>query len=195
MRKRSILLLGSTIPLLMLSACGGDSGGVASTPPPPAPAPTPPPPPPPPTGTFNTVEDNQSNAAVQAQALVAYQAGATGRGVTAAVIDSGINLSSAEFSGKISPLSADLAGSRGLQDEGGHGSAVSGVLLGARNGLGIHGVAFDATLLVARTDTPGSCTGTGGADPGCSHNDNNIARGVDLAVTAGARVINMSLGG
>lgn len=193
MRVRSVLLAGSVIPLMLLSACGGDSS-VASTPTPP-PTPTASPPPPPPSGgIYDTAEYARSNAAVQAQALAAYQAGATGKGVIAAVIDSGIDQNSAEFSGKISPLSADLAGSRGLQDEGGHGTAVSGVLLGAKNDSGIHGVALGATLLVARTDTPGSCTAAG-PDAGCSHNDNAIARGVDLARTAGARVINVSLGG
>ncbi len=154
-----------------------------------------PPPPPPPTGNFNTAEFAQSNAAAQAQALSAYQAGASGAGVTAAVIDSGIDRTSAEFSGKISNLSADLAGARGIQDQGGHGTAVASVLLAAKNDIGMHGVAFGATLLVARTDTPGSCSNTTGPDSGCSHADNNIARGVDLAIGAGARVINMSLGG
>lgn len=194
MQVRSVMLLGSAVPLFLLAACGGDSGSVASTPPPPTPSASPPPSPPP-SSTFDTLEYQRSNAAVQAQALAAYQAGATGKGVIAAVIDSGIDQNSAEFAGKISPLSTDLAGSRGLQDEGGHGTAVSGVLLGAKNDVGIHGVAFGATLLVARTDTPGSCTTTTGPDPGCSHNDNAIARGVDLARTAGARVINVSLGG
>ncbi len=192
MQVRSLLLVGSVIPLMLLTACGGDSG-VASTPPPP-PTPAASPPPPPPSAVYDTAEYQRSNAAVQAQALVAYQAGATGKGVIAAVIDSGIDQSSAEFTGRISSLSADFAGSRGIQDQGGHGTAVSGVLLGAKNDTGIHGVALGATLLVARTDTPGSCTAPG-PDAGCSHNDNNIARGVDLARTAGARVINMSLGG
>jgi hypothetical protein len=113
----------------------------------------------------------------------------------AAVIDSGVDRTSAEFSGRISSLSADLAGSRGIQDEGGHGTAVASVLLAARNSTGMHGIAPSATLLVARTDTPGSCSNTTGPDSGCSHADNNIARGVDLAIQARARVINMSLGG
>jgi Subtilase family len=192
MQVRSLLRLGSAIPLILLSACGGSDGGVASTP---APSPSASPPPsPPPASTFDTAEYQRSNAAVQAQALVAYQAGASGQGVVAAVIDSGIDQSSAEFAGRISSLSADLAGSRGLQDQGGHGTAVSGVLLGAKNDTGIQGVAFGATLLVARTDSPGSCTASG-PDAGCSHDDNNIARGVDLAVSARARVINISLGG
>ena len=198
MQRRNLLLLGSTFPLMLLAGCGGGGGTtVASTPPPPTPiaSPPPPPPPPPPSSNFDTGEYKNSNGAVQAQALSAYQAGAAGSGVIAAVIDSGVDQNSAEFLGKISSLSADLAGSRGIQDEGGHGTAVAGVLLGARNNVGIHGVAPGATLLVARTDTPGTCTDTTGPDSGCSHADSNIARGVDLAVSAGARVINMSLGG
>jgi subtilisin family serine protease len=200
MASRNLLLLGTAIPLILLSGCGGGNSGVASTPAPvvaAAPAAAPPPSPAV-TATsvnYDTAEYTRSNAAAQAQALGAYQAGATGRGVTVAVIDSGIDQYSAEFNGRISSLSADLAGTRGLQDDSGHGTAVAGVLLAAKNDIGVHGVALGATLLVARTDTPGTCATTTGADPGCSHNDNNIARGVDLAITAGARVINMSLGG
>lgn len=195
MRVRRLLLIGSVMPVVMLAACGGGGGSVASTPPPPAPAPPPPPPPPPPSSAFNTTEYRNSGSAVQAQALAAYDAGATGSGVVAAVIDSGVDNTSAEFSGRISSLSTDLAGSRGIKDEGGHGTAVSSVLLAARNSTGMHGIAPLATLLVARTDTPGSCANTTGPDSGCSHADNNIARGVDLAIQARARVINMSLGG
>jgi Subtilase family len=110
------------------------------------------------------------------------------------VIDSGIAVGNAEFAGRIHAASADLAGSRGLQDEGGHGTAVSSVLLGAKDDVGTQGIAFGATLLVARTDTPGSC-GTTGTNGGCTHNDNAIARGVDLAVANSSRVVNISLGG
>lgn len=184
--------------LAALSACGGGGGGggVVSTPPPPVqitpPPPAPPPPPPPPTG-FDTTEYRNSNAVVQANAIGAYSAGATGAGVVVAVVDSGVAAGNAEFAGRIHPASADLAGNRGIGDDGGHGTAVSHVLLGAKNDSQTHGIAFNATLLVARTDTPGSCNAN--PDEGCSHNDNNIARGVDLAVANGARVINISLGG
>ncbi|QCI79864.1 hypothetical protein E6W36_11180 [Hankyongella ginsenosidimutans] len=51
-------------------------------------------------------------------------------------------------------------------------------------------MAFDATLLVARADNGDSCTTSG-----CSYLDDDIARGVDLAVSGGARVVNISLGG
>jgi hypothetical protein len=131
---------------------------------------------------------------VQAQAIAAYNAGATGAGVIAGVVDSGIDEDSPEFAGRIHPQSADFAGTRGLQDEGGHGTAVSAVLLAAKNDSNMHGVAFGATLLVLRTDTPGSCTNP---DPneGCTHADNNMARALDRAVAAGAKVVNFSLGG
>ena len=197
---RSIAVGTSIIFALSVSACGsgGGGGGISSTPaPPPAiapPAPPPPPPPPPPASNFNTAEYQRSNGAVQAQAIAAYNAGASGAGIIAGVVDSGIDIDSPEFVGKIHPQSADFAGTRGLQDEGGHGTAVSSVLLGAKNDIESHGVAFGATLLVLRTDTVGTCTDPD-PDAGCTHNDNNMARAVDRAVSVGARVINMSLGG
>ena len=201
--KQARFLAGYVLPLAGLAGCGGDSGSgsIASTPTPPAapaptptptPAPTPTPTPTPTPVNYDTAEYRRSNGAVQAQALAAYSAGATGAGVLVGVIDSGVDTGSAEFVGRISPLSADFAGSRGIQDVGGHGTAVTDILLGARNDTGIHGVAFNATLLALRTDTPGSCTT--GAD-GCSHNDDNIAAALDAAVTARARVVNISLGG
>ena len=188
-----------------MTACGGaTSSGVSSTPAPPvstvASAISPPPPPPPPVAVtpssvdFNTAEYSRSNGAVQAKAITAYAAGASGAGIVTAIIDSGIASTNSEFSGRIHSASTDLAGSRGIVDEDGHGTYVSSILAGARNAIGAHGVAFGATLLVARTDTPGSCS-AGGADAECSHDDNAIARGVDLAVNNQARVINISLGG
>jgi hypothetical protein len=112
------------------------------------------------------------------------------------VVDSGVNAALAEFAGKVDARSADLAGTRGVGDDGGHGTAVSDVLLGARNGSGIHGVAFNATLLAARTDDPGSCAKLdANGNPGCTHSDAAIAAGLDLARTSGAKVVNISLGG
>ncbi len=196
--KQARFLAGCVFPLCVLAGCGDSGGGsIASTPTPPPAAVSPPAAPAPsptavPAVNYDTAEYRRSNGAVQAQALAAYNAGATGAGVIVGVIDSGVDATSAEFAGRISALSADFAGTRGIQDEGGHGTAVSDVLLGARNDSGIHGVAFNATLLALRTDTPGSCTT--GTD-GCSHNDNNIAAALDAAVSARARVVNISLGG
>lgn len=209
---RSWLMLGAGLSLAAsLSACGGGGSRVgtappppvAVTPPPPPPAPPPPPPPPPPPAqtNFATAEYNRSNGVTSSNAIAAYNAGATGAtgaGVTVGVIDSGINPALAEFAGRISAASADTAGSRGLGDDDGHGTFVAGVIAANKNDTGTHGVAFNATLLVARTDTPGSCTAPPTPpeeESGCSHSDNAIARGVDLATTNRARVINISLGG
>lgn len=211
---------GGCLLVLTLSACGGGGGGgsgdVVSTPPPPTasvaptpPAPPPPAPPPPPPSTvpmtgvptprppagYDTSEYRNSNAAVVSQALPAYDQGWTGRGVKLGIIDSGINPALSEFAGRIDPASRDVtSGGRALADEDGHGTAVAGTAAAAKNGEGVHGVALDATIVVMKADTPGSCTDP---DPekNCSFNDSAIANGVRIATDAGVKVINMSLGG
>lgn len=197
----SILAMAAT-----LSACGGGGGGsVSSTPPPPtasAPAPTPPAPAPTPTPSptptsasvnWDTAEFRRSDGPGFHNAVSAYRAGASGEGVTIGIIDSGIDADSPEFAGRIHAQSADLAGARGIDDEGGHGTAVAQVAAAARDGVGVMGIAFRSDLLVLRADTPGSCTGS--IDQGCSYANHAIAAGLDRAVAAGARVVNISLGG
>ena len=183
---------------LALAACGGGGSDVATVPippaapaptPTPAPAPAPAPAPTPTPSSFNTAEYRRS-AAAQVQALAAYDRGASGTGIVAAVIDSGVNPALAEFAGRIATASRDVAGSRELADERGHGTSVAGILLAARNNSGIHGLAPQATLLALRADTPGSCT-----DEGCSYGSTALAAGFDAALAGGARVINISLGG
>ncbi|TFI57277.1 peptidase S8 [Sphingomonas parva] len=123
--------------------------------------------------------------------MTAWNAGATGRGIKVGVIDSGINANLAEFAGRIDPASRDLVASRGLSDTEGHGTAVSGVIAAARNGTGALGLAFDSTIISLNSSNPNDCD----EEDGCKHNDNDIARGIDVAVANGARVINISLGG
>ena len=209
-------LLTSTALLsgFLLTACGGGGGGgVNTTPPPPVatPAPTPPPPvstppptttpaptptpaPPPTPGSFDTAEYRATVGAVSLNALAAYQRNATGAGINVGIVDSGIDIGSEEFAGRISAASANTAGGNSTDDEDGHGTAVAFTIAGRRNGAGSHGVAFDASLIIARADAPGSCATTG-ADAGCNFTDTAIARGIDLARTNGARVVNLSLGG
>jgi hypothetical protein len=54
----------------------------------------------------------------------------------------------------------------------------------------MHGVAFNSTLLMLRTDTPGTC---GAISSSCKFDQSVIAKAFDIAVQNGARVINMSL--
>ena len=199
--------------LATLAACsgGGGGGGRIGSPPPPVATPTPPPatppspittpappqtpaPPPAPTS-YDTAEYRATVGSVSANALSAYDRGATGRGVKVGVVDTGIDLQSEEFGGRIDPASRDLAGNASIDDEGGHGTAVAFTIAGRRNGAGTHGIAFDASLVVLRADTPGSCASEPESTKGCSLPDSAIARGIDAAVSAGVRVINISLGG
>jgi subtilisin family serine protease len=211
-RKGVRRMAGRPLPLLLsvaalsLAGCGGGGGARPSpTPAPPAaPAPTPTPAPaptptptPPSTGNFNTAETRRSDGVNFHGAITAYQAGATGQGILAGVIDDGIDADSPEFAGRISSFSTDLAGSRGINGEGSHGTNVAQILLGAKNDAGTMGIAYNANLLVLRADRPGSCATE---DPtndesGCLFPESAIAAGLDRAVTAGARVVNISLGG
>jgi len=207
MAGRSLPLLIS-IAALSLAGCGGGGGARPSpTPAPPAaPAPTPTPTPtpaptptptPPPTGNFNTTETRRSDGVNFHGAITAYQAGATGQGILAGVIDDGIDQDSPEFAGRISSFSADVAGSRGINGEGTHGTNVAQILLGAKNDAGTMGIAFNANLLVLRADRPGSCATEDPAndESGCQFPESAIAAGLDRAIGAGARVVNISLGG
>ena len=164
---------GAALALALgLAACGGAGGGVATVPvPTPAPTstPTPAPTPTPTPSAFDTSEYRRS-AAAQVQALAAYDRGVSGQGVTVAMIDSGVNPALAEFSGRIAASSRDVASTRVLADERGHGTSVAAVALAARDGNAIHGVAPLATLLALRADTPGTCT-----DSGCSYASTAIA--------------------
>jgi len=140
---------------------------------------------------YNTAEYEASEYSVVSNAIAAYNAGATGKNVKIGIVDSGINPTLSEFTGRIDPASGDVAGSRGVGDDGGHGTAVSAVAAAARNGQNTMGVAFDATIVSERADQPGSCAQT----DGCQFFDPAIAAGIDAARNAGAKVINLSLGG
>ena len=108
-----------------------------------------------------------------------------------AVVDTGINAGLSDFAGRIDPASRDMVADRGVVDTEGHGTAVAAVVAAARDGLGIHGVAFDSTILSLNTSDPTDCD----PDDGCSHSSLDIARAIDFARQSGARVINISLGG
>lgn len=172
-----------------LSGCGG-GGGVNSTP---TPTPTPIPIP----TNYDTSEYRRSDGPVQHGALTAYQAGASGKGVTVGIIDSGIATANLEFTGRISPASRDFAGNSSIEDVGGHGTAVTTILAAARNDRMTLGVAWGATILALRTDAPGSCTGQSPTNPqdGCQFGTTAITQALDHARVSGARVVNISLGG
>lgn len=167
-----------------LAACGGGGGGGGSSgtrvP----------------SGTISRVflgpaEYNFNYGLAAINASGAYATGRTGAGVKVAVIDSGIDVANPEFQGAIDPASTNIVtgDSADVQDQGGHGTAVAGVIRAARNGWDTHGVAYGATLLVVRSDIPGSCATR------CSFANSDLANATNYAVANGAKVINYSLGG
>ncbi len=165
---------------LVLAACGGGGGGSGggggggTT-------------------NFNTAEFQANYGLSKIGALTAYNNNGTGSGITVAVVDTGIDVNNAEFSGAIAAASTDIVTNNKtfLQDPStsGHGTAVAGVIGARRNSAGTHGVAFNSTILAIRTDTVGSCFTS------CTFTDDNIAKAINHAVSNGARVINISLGG
>lgn len=99
---------------------------------------------------FKTEEYNNIGANVldTIHAAEAYAKGYTGAGVTVGVIDQPINFSNVEFSGKVNSFMADVVGDGTYNwSELDHGSHVAGTVAAAKNGVGMHGVAYDAEVI------------------------------------------------
>ena len=123
-----------------------------------------------------------------------------GNGVTVAVIDTGIDTDHPEFAGRISEksynatedkivkdylLAGDVYDWSLIEDEQGHGTAVTGVISAAMNGEGVVGVAPEVTIIVIKAE--------------CDANGNflrssDLVFGLYYAIEAGADVVNMSFG-
>ena len=120
-----------------------------------------------------------------------YTAGYTGTGQIVAVIDTGIRTTHTDLNANIHADSIDIVvPAAALADSIGHGTAVAGVIAAEKNAAGMHGVAYNASLLVIRADELGPCFPST-----CGFRDVDLTAGLDHARTKGAGVINMSLGG
>nr|WP_316628907.1 S8 family peptidase [uncultured Brevundimonas sp.] len=123
----------------------------------------------------------------------AWQMGATGAGVTVAVVDSGIANTMPELEGRISSASTDVVVGRNTPYVGSssHGTRVSGVIAANFNGFGTIGVAYQSTILSIRADIS-DCKDK---DDKVCFASSDLVRALDYAVTNGVKIINMSLGG
>jgi subtilisin family serine protease len=195
---RCLMLRPALLSLsLVLAACGGGGGGGVAG----LPTPDPLDPDPPTAAEFEntadfdpciTASDNNtycSHGLGQIGAAHVYAQGATGSGVVVAVIDSGIDTAHIELDSQISSQSKDIVSpSTPMTDELGHGTEVAGIIAAERNSIGMHGVAFDATILAVRADGRYiDGTSTSAFEIGDVTNAINYAAGK-------AHVINMSLG-
>lgn len=155
---------------LLLSACGS-SGGNQTPPPPPVAPPQPDRPDP-----TSFPDDPGLTAAQEAERMAisgspefsdqwslseiradyAYARDYTGAGVTVGIIDTGADPDHVAFEGKLHPQSAiasqfctgGTCSFSTIRDTGTHGTAVGGLIAGARLGNRMHGVAYDAELLM-----------------------------------------------
>ena len=147
---------------------------------------------------FNTAEFRRSDGPDLHNAATAWGAGNTGQGVTIAIVDTGVDVASPEFAGRISPRSRDMLNAgRPISGSDDHGTHVALVAAAARNNTGILGIAHDATIMALRTDAVGSCGADSPQDTeaDCLFNDRDIANAVTYAAANGAKVINLSFGG
>lgn len=219
-RARSILLNSSVASAaLLLSACGGGGGvnspgstGPSSPAPTPSPSPTPSPTPTP-TSSAQTAEYQASGAAVLAKTAYGYDRGITGKGVTIAVLDSGINTTTPEFAGRISPDSTGFAQTvarcgtcapetvppYAIDDHVGHGTEVTSIAAAAQNGVGMQGTAPEATILALKIvgpDLSGVAAGSTTPIPESPiPNPGLIAPALRYAVEKGAFVSVLSING
>lgn len=134
---------------------------------------------------FATPEYNANYGLAQINAADAYALGLSGKGVLVAVVDSGIDLTHPEFAGRLSPLSRnfgfDLPGPNDIldRDRFSHGTHVAGTIAAAKDGRGMHGLAYNAEILALRAITP-----SGG----------DTAAAIRYASEHGAKVLNGSYG-
>jgi hypothetical protein len=101
-------------------------------------------------------------------ARYAYALGGTGKGVTIALLDTGITAAHPEFAaiGKLLPGYNAVNGSSDVTDYLGHGTHVAGLVGASRDGHGMYGVAYDARLLPIKIFADNGGGSTGYADAG-----------------------------
>ncbi|WP_215145893.1 S8 family peptidase [Exiguobacterium qingdaonense] len=112
-----------------------------------------------------------------------------GRSIKVAVLDTGVDDRLLDFKGKVDVANGkdftDPNGDGSSRDENGHGTHVAGVIGAVRdNGVSMRGMVPNVSILPVKVL---GADGTGDTD--------QIALGIKYAVDAGAKVINMSLGG
>lgn len=106
-----------------------------------------------------------------------------GQGVRVAVLDTGLDMNHPDLAGAVDDACDFTDSPRGAADGQGHGTHVAGTIAARQNEQGVVGVAPECRLLV------GKVLGDDG-----SGTSEQVARGIDWAVAAGADILSLSLG-
>lgn len=135
-------------------------------------------------GAVDTERSNTARVLLRIHAGYAYGQSITGKGVTIALMDSGISGAHREFAetGKIATGFNAFNGTNDVTDRLGHGTHVAGILAADRDGQGIFGVAYDATLLPIKVLSDSGRSSTAVLDAGLRY------------AIGKAAIVNMSLG-
>ncbi|MEI9889464.1 MAG: S8 family serine peptidase [Caulobacteraceae bacterium] len=100
------------------------------------------------------------------------------------MIDSGVDGSGPELTGRVSAQSIDASATRNTPvGTDGHATWVAGILANNFNGQGTVGVAYNSTVLSVRADTTTTTTTACGTDVCISAN--LAAQGIDYAISHG----------
>jgi len=127
-----------------------------------------------------TTEYSLSRTLPLINASGAYARGYTGKGSVIAILDTGIDTSNDEFKNKILAIK-DFTNSKTIVDRVGHGTHVAGIAAAAKNGVGVQGVAYDASLIIGKITDNGVM------------NTSTVLTAANWAATLGADVANMSV--
>ncbi|HVQ90804.1 MAG TPA: S8 family serine peptidase [Mycobacteriales bacterium] len=117
-------------------------------------------------------------------APAAWAAGYDGRGVTVAILDTGVDATHPDLAGRIAGT-ANFTGEPDATDHNGHGTHVASTVAGSGAAAAgrYRGVAPSASLLIGKVcDSGGNCS------------DSSVLAGMQWAASSGARVVSMSLG-
>jgi subtilisin family serine protease len=114
---------------------------------------------------------------------------ATGKHVSVAQVDTGVDLKHPDLDGQLSEAKNFVDGS--LYRAESHGTAVAGIIVAkADNGIGIVGIAPGATLMPLR-----ACWETEGQSGAALCSSFTLAKALQYALSRPTRVLNLSLGG
>jgi subtilisin family serine protease len=109
-----------------------------------------------------------------------------GAGVTVAVVDTGVDRGSADLAPNLLPGRNTYDDNGDTADTAGHGTVIASVIAAPAGNGGYVGIAPEAKVLPVKVL---------GGSSGQDWSDGALVRGIDYALSRGAKVINLSIGG